>query len=158
MTERKAGRPGLHERASNDTVLDVELGQGNSRDNTNLDSLDDLDLELGWGARFVKPASMQLDPGDYSPKSVVPSEPNFPPEQAHICICTRAARMGVVGVRVSFPPEQAHICICTRAARMGVVGVRVSFPPEQARVCTRATRVPLGITACLGERRAWGEG
>lgn len=82
MTERKAGRPGLHERASNDTVLDVELGQGNSRDNTNLDSLDDLDLELGWGARFVKPASMQLDPGDYSPKSVVPSEPNFPPEQA----------------------------------------------------------------------------
>ena len=133
MTERKAGRPGLHERASNDTVLDVELGQGSSRDNTNLDSLDDLDLELGWGARFVKPASMQLDPGDYSPKSVVPSEPNFPPEQAHICICTRAARMGVVGVRVSFPPEQAH-------------------------VCTRATRVPLGITACLGERRAWGEG
>ena len=84
MTERKAGRPGLHERASNDTVLDIDLGLGSSSNNSNnLDNLDDLDLELGWGTRFVKPASMQLDTGDYSPKSVVPSEPSFAPEQAH---------------------------------------------------------------------------
>ena len=85
MTERKAGRPGLHERASNDTVLDIDLGLGSSSstNSNNLDNLDDLDLELGWGTRFVKPASMELDAGDYSPKSVVPSEPSFAPEQAH---------------------------------------------------------------------------
>jgi len=84
MTERKAGRPGLHERASNDTVLDIDLGLGSSSstNSNNLDNLDDLDLELGWGTRFVKPASMELDAGDYSPKSVVPSEPSFAPEQA----------------------------------------------------------------------------
>jgi len=78
--KRKAGRPGLHERASNDTVLDIELGLGTNNNNHNLDSLDDLDLELGWGnqAGFVKP---QLEQGDYSPKSVVPSEPSFAPEQ-----------------------------------------------------------------------------
>tara|TARA_B100000768_G_C11123415_1_gene308523 strand:+ start:225 stop:551 length:327 start_codon:yes stop_codon:yes gene_type:complete len=90
MTERKAGRPGLHERASNDTVLDIDLGLGSSSNNSNnLDNLDDLDLELGWGTRFVKPASMQLDTGDYSPKSVVPSEPSFAPEQAHANTHTR---------------------------------------------------------------------
>ena len=60
-------------------VLDIELGLG-TNNNNNLDSLDDLDLELGWGnqAGFVKP---QLEQGDYSPKSVVPSEPSFAPEQ-----------------------------------------------------------------------------
>ena len=66
-------------------VLDIELGLG-TNNNNNLDSLDDLDLELGWGnqAGFVKP---QLEQGDYSPKSVVPSEPSFAPEQAQTYTC-----------------------------------------------------------------------
>ena len=76
-------------------VLDIELGLG-TNNNNNLDSLDDLDLELGWGnqAGFVKP---QLEQGDYSPKSVVPSEPSFAPEQAHMH--TRTRRVSIVPIR-----------------------------------------------------------
>ena len=85
--------------------LDLELGLSGS--NTNLDGLDGLDhpdLEMGWGAARgegegashttlqgtsldYRPKSL-LDPGDYSPKSVVPSDPSMLPsmnaEQARI--------------------------------------------------------------------------
>ena len=76
--------------------LDLELGLSGS--DTNLDGLHGLDhpdLEMGWGAARgegegeshvtlqldpgdYRPKSL-LDPGDYSPKSVVPSDPSMLP-------------------------------------------------------------------------------
>lgn len=76
-----SARPGLHERASNDSVLDLDLELGLSMPIgwgvDNLDNLDNLEpVDLGWGDCAARGGKMmQFEAGDYSPKSVVPSEP-----------------------------------------------------------------------------------
>ena len=100
-------------------VLDIELGLG-TNNNNNLDSLDDLDLELGWGnqAGFVKP---QLEQGDYSPKSVVPSEPSFAPEQAQTYNICMHMHMHIYTYILHTHTHMhiVHICYCGVPGRRG---------------------------------------